>query len=540
MEEARVTVMRFRGIEIDPARNRVVRNGVALTIEPKPMEVLCVLARRNGEVVSRQELIDAVWGVTFGGDESLTRAISILRKVLKSAGDDPEVIRTISKRGYVFAAEPEDAVVPAAATQRPRRFWPWLGLAAAVLLAVIGLVVWHSLPPPVSAIEGIVVMVKPLDGDAAPAAVATNDLTAALARFDQIRVRKFDAARPDTRHDYVYVVAGTIKSGDGRTRIAVQVQDYASGDTLWSGSETYAGEAGHDGAISALSAQLEPAVLQITKTRVQKKPAITLSPWELVLLGTWVPGADREWQGPPTDNSYWVWDRAIAKDPDFALAHASLAQVMANFALFDPPSDTATHAERAAKSADRALQLAPYDAGVLYQIALYDRYAGRRDAAVATLKHVVALEPDNLTAQIELAFAQGQCMAASGDAIARLKALDDTMPPSDPRHWVILSRQADLALGSGDYRAAADYARRSRQIVRQMWSSITLAAADAELGQTAEAREVGMEHQGQWPHLDYNRFADGNLTRWCYGGDTRHAADAFHKLGRIIASKSPA
>ena len=531
MEAARQGILRFKGIEIEPARNRVVKDGVAQTIEPKPMEVLCVLAQHNGEVVARQELIDAVWGVAFGGDESLTRVISILRKVLKSGEGEPEIIRTISKRGYVFSAQPEaDSPAPVTVTRVKRRLWPWLGLAVA-MAAVIGLVVWRSLPPPVSAIEGIVILVKPF--------AAGDDLTASLARFDQIHVRPFDpAARPDTRRDYVYVVAGTVTTVGGQTRIGVQLQDYASGDTVWSGSETYS-DGGHDGAISALSAELEPAVMQITKTKVQKKPATEMSPWELVLLGTWIPGADQEWSGAPSEESYWVWDRAIEKDPNFALAHASLAQVMAYFALFDPPSDTAAHAERAAKSAERALQLAPYDAGVLYQIALYDKYAGRRDQAVATLKHVIALEPDNLTAQIELAFAQGQCTAGSGAAIAQLKTLDDAMPPSDPRHWVILSRQADLALGSGDYQAAMDYARRSRLIVRQVWSSVTLAAADAELGQADEARAVGLEHSSQWPHLDYDRFADGNLARWCYGGDTRHAADAFHKLGRVI-SKTPA
>ncbi len=343
-------------------------------------------------------------------------------------------------------------------------------------------------------------------------------------------MRAFGAGSPpDPRQDYVYTVSGAISGPGDKAYLDVQLLDAASGDTLWSGSVPYDGRAA-----SALAAELEPAALIVTKRRVQSRPAAQLSPWELILLGTWVPGADQEWQGPPGTQPYWVWERAIAQAPDFALAHASLAQVMANFALFDPPSDTPAQAVRAAKAADRALQLAPYDGGVLYQIALYDRYAGKREAAIATLDQVLAHEPDNVAARIERTFAQGQCGPDSAAATLQLQALDAGLPPADPRHWVVLSRLADLALGRGDYAAARDYAARSRLMVRQVWSSVTLAAADAELGHAGEARLVGLEHHAQWPALDYGRFAAGPLGRWCYGGDTRAAADAFRKLDSAI------
>jgi len=81
-------------------------------IEPKAMDVLCALAGRNGEVMSREALIDAVWAVRFGGDESLTRVVSMLRKTLGAGA-----IETVSKRGYRLAAE----VKPAAeASEEPK------------------------------------------------------------------------------------------------------------------------------------------------------------------------------------------------------------------------------------------------------------------------------------------------------------------------------------------------------------------------------------------------------------------------------------
>lgn len=64
------------------------------------MDVLCALARLQGKVVARVDLIDQLWDVQFGGDESLSRAISQLRKTFRTAGVVDEYIETIPKRGY--------------------------------------------------------------------------------------------------------------------------------------------------------------------------------------------------------------------------------------------------------------------------------------------------------------------------------------------------------------------------------------------------------------------------------------------------------
>jgi DNA-binding winged helix-turn-helix (wHTH) protein len=93
-----------------PTRNRVRGPAGEVHIEPKAMDVLCTLAGRNGEVMSREALIDAVWAVRFGGDESLTRVVSMLRKTLGASA-----IETVSKRGYRLAAEVRPAVETAEA-----------------------------------------------------------------------------------------------------------------------------------------------------------------------------------------------------------------------------------------------------------------------------------------------------------------------------------------------------------------------------------------------------------------------------------------
>ena len=96
---------RIGALLVEPDQNCISDGADRHRLEPKVMEVLCALADRPGEVISRQELIDQVWGVEHGADESLTRAISLLLSVLNTDKDLHSVIETIPKRGYRLAAE---------------------------------------------------------------------------------------------------------------------------------------------------------------------------------------------------------------------------------------------------------------------------------------------------------------------------------------------------------------------------------------------------------------------------------------------------
>ncbi|MBL4618255.1 MAG: winged helix-turn-helix domain-containing protein [Robiginitomaculum sp.] len=91
-------------------RNRLVLGAKAYPLEPQIMNVLCVLAEKPGKVFLRDDLIDRIWKVEYGGDESLSRAISVLRKTFKKAGDDDLYIETIYKRGYRLKASVSQTV----------------------------------------------------------------------------------------------------------------------------------------------------------------------------------------------------------------------------------------------------------------------------------------------------------------------------------------------------------------------------------------------------------------------------------------------
>lgn len=97
-------IFEIGAFQVDAKRNLITRDDKAFALEPQIMDLLCVLAEKSGDVFSRSELIDRVWKVNFGGDESLTRGISILRKTFKKAGAKDSYIETIYSRGYRLKA----------------------------------------------------------------------------------------------------------------------------------------------------------------------------------------------------------------------------------------------------------------------------------------------------------------------------------------------------------------------------------------------------------------------------------------------------
>lgn len=93
------------GFHIDPRANAITTvRGEVRHLEPKIMRLLVTLVKNANKVVLRGKLIDVVWGVEVGGDESLTRAISLLRKALNDDRGARVLIETIPKEGYRLVA----------------------------------------------------------------------------------------------------------------------------------------------------------------------------------------------------------------------------------------------------------------------------------------------------------------------------------------------------------------------------------------------------------------------------------------------------
>lgn len=144
------------GVRVEPGLNTLTGPQGAVTLEPKVMEVLQVLARRHGETVAAEELIAEVWEGREVVDAVVTRAISELRRALGDDPKNPRFIQTVARRGYRLIAPlgPPETAPPApspaspSAKEGPWISLPWLlaPLALALLLTVVWLV-WRGVRP---------------------------------------------------------------------------------------------------------------------------------------------------------------------------------------------------------------------------------------------------------------------------------------------------------------------------------------------------------------------------------------------------------
>src|SRR5687767_15025907 len=99
-------IYRFGVFEFDDETKELRKNGRAAALEPQPAKALALLLAKGGEIVSREQLRDAVWGadthVDF--DRGLSYCISQIRSALGDSGDNPRFVQTIPKRGFTFIA----------------------------------------------------------------------------------------------------------------------------------------------------------------------------------------------------------------------------------------------------------------------------------------------------------------------------------------------------------------------------------------------------------------------------------------------------
>ena len=104
--DASAARLRFNHFELDEADARLARDGEPVPLAPKPFAVLCALTRKPDRLVTKNELLDAVWGHRFVTESVLKSAISEVRAALGDDPKQPRYIETVSRRGYRFIAAP--------------------------------------------------------------------------------------------------------------------------------------------------------------------------------------------------------------------------------------------------------------------------------------------------------------------------------------------------------------------------------------------------------------------------------------------------
>ncbi len=110
---------RFDDVVVEPAAFRLLKAGTPVRIEPKALEVLLHLIERRERVVTKQELLDDVWRGTAVTENSLTRAVAQIRKLLGDDLQSPRYIQTVPTKGYRFIGQLQQEEVEAAEERVP-------------------------------------------------------------------------------------------------------------------------------------------------------------------------------------------------------------------------------------------------------------------------------------------------------------------------------------------------------------------------------------------------------------------------------------
>src|SRR6202167_3734709 len=97
--------IRFDVYELDRDAQELRKHGVPIRLQQQPFRVLVMLTERPGEIITREQLQEHIWGTTFVDfDQSLNKAINRLREALNDNAGTPHFIETVPRRGYRFIA----------------------------------------------------------------------------------------------------------------------------------------------------------------------------------------------------------------------------------------------------------------------------------------------------------------------------------------------------------------------------------------------------------------------------------------------------
>jgi WD40 repeat protein len=105
-------IYEFYDFQLDPGKSLLLRRGESIPLQWKTFELLCLLVRSEGKLLSRDELMNELWAETFVEENNLSQHIRALRKALGDGENGRKIIETVPRRGYRFL--PDVRIVEAA------------------------------------------------------------------------------------------------------------------------------------------------------------------------------------------------------------------------------------------------------------------------------------------------------------------------------------------------------------------------------------------------------------------------------------------
>ena len=222
-------------LRVEPALRRVSNGGGAEEfVQPRVMQVLVALARAQGQVLTRDDLIDSCWGGTIVGDDALNRVVSQVRKLADGIGGGTFSVETVARVGYRLRNRDEDssasiAAPPTTARMEGRnrlRFKSWGWAALAPLLLTLFATGWWLVQPPNDRQVSL-----GLGGFQAIGDGIERGLPASIDQ--EFRTALGDGAVALTGARADLILTGAVRRVGDSLRLMTRLEDAASNTTLW-------------------------------------------------------------------------------------------------------------------------------------------------------------------------------------------------------------------------------------------------------------------------------------------------------------------
>ncbi len=510
---------------VRPSLNQLSRGQTTVHLRPKVMDVLVLLAAHPGQVVSKEEIVNAVWAKKYLGDAVLSRAVFELRR---SFGDDtlqPTFVETVAKRGYRLLAPvgppPPSQAASGGPAPRTGRAMRW-GVAVAGAAAVAAALGWFFLgrgaprSPDSSVRAQTRIVVLPFANLGPPeddyfAAGITDEITGRLTSVPGIAVISRDSAdhyagsgktdREIGRELGVdYVLDGTIRwerSGGRGSHVRIAPRLIRVGD------DTQVWATAYDRVIEDIfSTQSEIARNVIAEVgialkgpardEIEHRPTDNIEAYQAFLRGMYhSASAYRPEQSLRL--GLQMFERAVQLDPGFAVAWAEIARVRALLYLngFDRTEGSRSEATTAI---GRAVSLAPNSPRVRFNLGLY-HYWFQRDFQRALDEFALAKQARGDWADIRVT--EAYVLRRKGRWEEALKSLE-MAAKLDPSGWSVARELGVTCL----------YLHRYEEAERHLKRAIALAPDEEEV---------------------YGFLAE---TYWGWNGDLRRARATLQAMPR--------
>lgn len=498
MESGSANTIQLDDAMLDMAAGTLSRNGAIVALRPKSFQLLCHLASRGGQVVTKSDLMDAIWPDVFVTEDSLTQAVRDVRTALKD--DAGRRLQTIRGRGYLLdTASPSPAAKPAAGTHLPR-------------IAVLP----FTLRPPRDDLLPRVEMLA-------------EEIAAGLARYRTLRVlstvsarraasESDDPAEIAARLGADYLIDGTALAGQDGFLLRLSLTRAEAEALVWSETFDCQGAAildAQSGIVRRVLAHLLTGIESEGHARAQTRATESLTAYDHLARGQAL------WSSDDPDlarKSLAHFEAAVAADSEFGLAwtHLGWAELTVHEYSLAPPEVM----QRALDRARRGVSLAPYDGRTHTGLAYIQALVGDFAAAGANVAVGLRLNPSSVDCLMDHATVS----IARGRPIEALALLDEVKDLCPMRVSYDAHMRGEALFMLGRYSEAADAFLGTTNLSnrRRTFLAAMLAKAGRSTEAVAQLDAIARSDQ-DWDHLGNARLG----YRYETPSDSAHLEEAI-------------